>query len=56
LLADDDAGDLFTESRHPSAGGVDGVRHRGGVKRWGGSKTARSGSPLITDLTASSGP
>jgi hypothetical protein len=32
LLADDDASDLFTESRHPSAGGVDGVRHRGGDK------------------------
>ena len=29
LLTDDDAGDLLTESRHPGAGGVDGVGHGG---------------------------
>jgi len=34
LLTDDDAGDLLTESRHPGAGGVDGVGH-GGRGRWG---------------------
>jgi hypothetical protein len=30
LLADDDSGDLFAETRHPGAGGVDGGGHRGG--------------------------